>query len=159
MTRSPTPAALRHAVFRLTQGLRRLRWWSSLGVRVIVPGPAGTVLLVRHSYVGGLHLPGGAVDRFERLTDAAVREVREETALALTGPLRLLGVYANFAKGFSDHVAVLVADSPPGEPRPDGREIVAAAFLDPDDPAADLTPATRRRIADWRAAAAGSPDW
>jgi 8-oxo-dGTP diphosphatase len=57
----------------------------------------GRVVLVRRRYPpfeGMYALPGGMVEHGERLTDAVVREMREETGLD-TEPERLLGVYSD----------------------------------------------------------------
>jgi len=53
----------------------------------------GKVLLVRRARKPALHLytlPGGAVETGETLTDAVVREVREETAMSIE-PVALAG--------------------------------------------------------------------
>src|SRR3954471_7986104 len=92
----------------LRERLRRHR--ITLGVRVLVCDGAGAVLLVRHSYTAGWHLPGGAVDPGESLAAAAARELREETGLAATRPPRLAAIYARLRFGTSDHVALLVAE-------------------------------------------------
>lgn len=58
--------------------------------------PAASVLLIeRHNepFAGDWALPGGFVESGERVHDAARRELEEETAISLVGPLALLGVY------------------------------------------------------------------
>ncbi|WP_207483703.1 NUDIX domain-containing protein [Arenibaculum pallidiluteum] len=138
--------------------LTRLGWrWLAgpvtLGVRVVVPDGTGRVLLVRHSYVAGWHLPGGGVSRGESLRAAALRELAEECGVQASAA-RLLGIYLRLRLGrrHSDHVAVYVAEDWRGEPRSDGREILEAAFFHADALPPDTTPATRRRIAEWRGA-------
>jgi len=157
------PDALRRGIGRalhpVATALRRFRPWTSLGTKVAVLGGDGSVLLVRHGYVDGWHLPGGAVDRFERVADAAAREVREEAGIALAAPPRLFAVYANFRRGLSDQVLLFVADRPPGAPRSDGREVVEAAYFPADAPPGGTTPATRRRLAEIRGEATVAPDW
>ena len=61
-------------------------------VSVAIRDPLGRVLLVRHSEGGVWVLPGGAIEPEESPAEAAVREAREETALAIA-PQRLVGVY------------------------------------------------------------------
>lgn len=63
-----------------------------LGVaaKAIVVAPDGQVLLIRRSERSGVDpglwdLPGGKMDDRERLVDALVREVREETGLEVRG--------------------------------------------------------------------------
>ena len=87
------------------------RWWRiqrgmTLGVRGIVENPAGEILLVKHTYVAGWHIPGGGVERGETIYDALRKELREEAGIDPSGTLELIGVYSNEAKFRGDHVAV-----------------------------------------------------
>ena len=61
---------------------------------VIVVNDEGMILLIRRTDNGNLALPGGGMDLGESITQAAVREVREETGLEveITG---LVGIYTN----------------------------------------------------------------
>lgn len=77
----------------------------TLGVRLVVID-GDRVLLVRHSYTPGWHLPGGGVDSGETLEQAAHRELDEEAGLRAIGPLALHGVFQNRAVFARDHVAV-----------------------------------------------------
>ena len=63
-------------------------------VNVAVTNDAGEVLLIRRSDNENWALPGGAVDLGESLTQAAVRETREETGVdcEITG---LSGIYTD----------------------------------------------------------------
>jgi len=63
-------------------------------VNVIVASDAGEILLIRRSDNGNWALPGGAIDLGESLSQAAVRETREETGIdcEITG---LTGIYTN----------------------------------------------------------------
>lgn len=55
----------------------------------------GNVLLVRHSYKPGWHLPGGGIDPPETPENAVARELREEVAITLTSPPTFVGVFPN----------------------------------------------------------------
>ncbi len=63
-------------------------------VDVVVEVVGGVVLVERAHEPLGWALPGGFVDYDEVVADAAVREVREETGLAVT-LTALLGVYSD----------------------------------------------------------------
>jgi ADP-ribose pyrophosphatase YjhB (NUDIX family) len=74
----------------------------TIGVRAIVWDASDSVLLVRHEYMDGWHLPGGGVERGETIFDAVTRELREEARIQAIGPIRLRSVHANG----SNHIAV-----------------------------------------------------
>ena len=67
---------IRHRLFHLWFLISRPM---TLGVRVIVCTKENEVLLVRHTYVSGWHLPGGGVERGETTCDAAIKELIQET--------------------------------------------------------------------------------
>ena len=63
-------------------------------VNVVVVNDVGEILLIRRSDNDNWALPGGAIDLGESLTQAAVRETREETGIEceITG---LVGIYTD----------------------------------------------------------------
>ncbi len=139
------------AVMRLLH-LAHARWTKlrrpvTLGVKAAIYDQAGRVLLVKHSYTDGWHLPGGGVGRDERLSDAVRREIREELGLTLTGELPMVGIYFAPHQGKSDHIALFRATTFEGEIVTNW-EIAKAAFFHPRDVPEDTTAATRRRLAE-----------
>jgi 8-oxo-dGTP pyrophosphatase MutT (NUDIX family) len=119
----------------------------SLGVRLVALDDRGRVFLVRHSYLPGLHLPGGAVDLGESCREAAAREAHEEGGLAFDARPELFQLYWNPVGNRRDHIALYVArNARQATARLASLEIVAAGFHDPDDLPGDVTPATRSRI-------------
>src|SRR5439155_6843893 len=112
----------------LRGGVWRLRRPTLLGVRALIVRD-GAVLLVRHrSGRQPWALPGGGVERSERLAEAARREAREETGAAVRVE-GLLGVYDRFGDRISNYVAVFVCTAL-GEPRPPrSLEIAEARFF------------------------------
>ena len=65
----------------------------TLGARVLVINEENQILLVKHTYVSGWHMPGGGVKLKETTKDAAVRELREETGLIASAEPVLFGIY------------------------------------------------------------------
>lgn len=131
-----------HLYFRLRRGM-------TLGVRAAVLSEAGEVLLVRHTYTPGWHMPGGGVEPDETLFEALAKELREEANIALTGPAVLHGVFLNRHVSVRDHVAVFVVrafiQSAPKQP---DREIAEARFFPLSALPEKTTPGTRRRLAE-----------
>lgn len=122
----------------------------TLGVRTILHDTRGRILLVRHTYMGGWHLPGGAVDPGETARQAAARETLEETGVTPAAELTLRGLYLNESLGRRDHVALYVAlDHPEVDPAaltPRALEIADTMLAPLDALPGELTAATRRRI-------------
>ena len=142
-----------HTWFRLSRGL-------TLGVRGAVIDGQNRVLLVRHTYVDGWHMPGGGVETGETAIEALARELTEEAAIAISAPPRLHGIFFNGHASRRDHVLVYVVRDfrDLGPKRPD-REIEAATFF----PLADLpdgtTAGTRARLAEIASGREPAADW
>lgn len=145
-----------HAGARFTRPL-------TMGVRAALlrDGADGAeVFLVRHSYVPGWHLPGGAVEPGETAGDAVVREVREECAVAIEGTPELFGLYFNRAASRRDHVAVYrVRQFDVIERRTPDWEIVEAGFHAVARLPDGTTPATRARLGEMLDDAVPTADW
>jgi 8-oxo-dGTP pyrophosphatase MutT (NUDIX family) len=146
-----TRKTLRHTIEmtlqRMADVVGRLTRGMTLGVRALVIGPDGRIFLVKHSYVGGWHLPGGGVEPGETLIDALIRELREEGNLEPTAPPVLHGMFFNDSLSPRNHAAVYVVRDfrKLGEPVPD-YEIIAHGFFGLDALPDDTTAATRARI-------------
>jgi ADP-ribose pyrophosphatase YjhB (NUDIX family) len=121
----------------------------TLGVRGVVVDEDGRVLLVRHGYLPGWHLPGGGVEIGETLLAALGREVWEEGGVRIVGEPQLHGVFLNEKLGRRDHVAVYVIRDFiwEGAPPPT-REIRESGFFAVDALPAATTAATRARLAE-----------
>lgn len=139
-------------VVRVTRGI-------TLGVRGFV-SDGTSVLLVRHSYLPGWYLPGGAVEPGETAAASLARELDEEAGLAPEGEPQLLGLYFNAGMARRDHVAVFRVERwrrlrtflP-------NHEILESRFFPIDELPANATDATRRRVAEVLGQAPISPTW
>ena len=121
----------------------------TIGVRVLTRDEAGRVFHIRHSYLPGWYLPGGAVDPGETCSVAAMRELEEEGGLVADAP-RLFGVYHNARISRRDHVLLYVAERPRPGPvawKPSA-EIRQIGFFALESLPEDTSAATRRRIAE-----------
>lgn len=139
-------------------------WWRfrrgmTLGVRIIARRDDGQVILVKHTYIHGWHLPGGGVDSGETISMAAARELAEEVGLKTTAPLRLLALQSNDAVFKGDHIALFEATSFEPCATDNAGEIEAFAWFDPGNLPEDVSPATARRLAEYVADRGYSQTW
>ncbi len=123
-------------------------------VNVIVVNDAGQILMIRRADNGNWAVPGGAIDLGESMTDAAIRETREESGIdcEITG---LVGIYTNprhvilytsDGEVRQEFSIVLTARPRSGQPRPSS-ETSHVEWVDPDqiDKLA-MHPSMRQRI-------------
>ena len=131
----------------------------TLGVRAVV-AREGHILLVRHTYVSGWHLPGGGVERGETAVEAVAREVEEEGAVRLLEAPVLHGLFFNRRASPRDHVLVYVARAfDVLGPRAPDHEIAEAAFFPITALPETVSQATRARLAEIFGGAPVDPYW
>ena len=131
----------------------------TLGVRALICDGAGRVLLVRHTYSKGWHLPGGGVERGESAVEAIPREAAEEAGAEATAPPTLIGLYANHANFPGDHIALYRFDAWRPCASKHGSEIAEHAFFARDALPEGTTGGTRRRLAEAFEGVAISAEW
>lgn len=133
----------------------------TLGARGLVHDrAAGTVFLIRHTYVPGWQLPGGGVEAGETMEQALARELSEEGNIEITAPPLLRSLHFNARSSRRDHVGFYLVDTyRQTAPRLPDREIAEAGFFPLDELPAETTPATLRRIGEVFQGAAVSRYW
>ena len=121
----------------------------------------GEVVLVRHSYGRSdlFALPGGGVRPFETFETAARREMREELGIVIAETV-LLSTHFSAVEGKRDTIALFKATAN-GEDKPhaDGFELEEARFFPLDALPLNTSPATLRRIAEYRGEGEADPAW
>ncbi|MBL4731393.1 MAG: NUDIX domain-containing protein [Rhizobiaceae bacterium] len=119
----------------------------TLGVRALVQDDDGRILLVKHTYVAGWHMPGGGVEAGETLEEALAKELREEANLVPECASKLVGLYLNTKASRRDHVALfhITKFQQPSLPSPN-HEIAECRWFVLDELPDDTTAATLRRI-------------
>lgn len=131
----------------------------TLGVRGLVRDPAGRVLLVKHTYTAGWHLPGGGVERGETCARALARELVEEAGVELTGRPRLRSIHSADATFRGDHILLFEAPEWRAVPATSRGEIETAQWFAPGALPKGVTGATARRIAETLDGAPPDPLW
>ena len=150
---------------RLIGTVARLAWRigkpRTIGVRALLLDRDGRVALVRHTYADHWYLPGGGVKKGESTVAALTRELAEEVAIADPVIERVLGVYHSRQESKDDHIVIFVVRTAASGVlvRSDLREIEQAAWFPLDELPETTSPATRRRIAEYRQGATGTEAW
>lgn len=151
-------APWRAAATPLFRAWFRLRRPMTLGVRGIAFDAQGRVMLVRHTYMAGWHLPGGGVERDETCEAAMRKEFAEEAGLAVEGPLTLHGVFLN--RNFrGDHVLLYRAHAWAPCAANSAGEIAERGFFSPDALPEGARPHVHARLAEHLGGAPPSPYW
>ncbi|HEX4738020.1 MAG TPA: NUDIX domain-containing protein [Allosphingosinicella sp.] len=137
---------------------RRLRP-RTRGVKVMLFNARGELVLIRNSYGRSdlFLLPGGGVRPFETPEAAARREIREELGIDIE-EVTLRSTHLSVSEGKRDTVFLYEAVTAQSL-RPDGVEIEEARFFPPDDPPPLASPATLRRLAEYRGIAQADGRW
>jgi len=144
------------------RSFKRVRGARTLGVRGLVLDRDGRVALVLHTYLDNWYLPGGGVNPGEGYDRALARELHEEIGLDAFRIERVLGVYHDTVTLKDDHVVAYIVrtdSSAPPLKSADPFEIQAVAWFALDDLPEDLSPATARRIAEFRTGVTGGGAW
>lgn len=150
--------------YRALHVLRRCLWRVTrpvtLGVKVLIADKQQRIVLVRPSYDALWQLPGGGVKRNESFHAAARREVLEECGLNLQ-TLSLCQIFFSEREYKRDHIALFFAqiDAVPALTPSHKGEIADCRFFSLTDLPANLSPATRRRIAEYGSHDFASSDW
>jgi 8-oxo-dGTP pyrophosphatase MutT (NUDIX family) len=137
----------------------RTRRGMTLGVRGMVVDAEGRVLLVRHTYVKGWHMPGGGVERGETAETAMARELVEEAGVRLTAPPLLVSIHSAEAKFRGDHILVYRIEAWAPCPPTSRGEIAEIGWFAPGALPDGTTDGTRGRIAEAFGAAPRQPLW
>lgn len=132
----------------------------TLGARALALNDRGEVLLIKHTYVDGWHLPGGGIEKGEDAQYAMRRELEEEANCVFDAEPRLLGFYYNNSVTRRDHVVVYVCENArQTAPKETDGEIIAAQFFAVDALPEGTTKGTARRIAEYVSGSAPGTHW
>lgn len=155
--RRPILAVPLHLAMTAMHRLRRSLWFVTtpvtVGVKAIPLLPDGRVVMVRHTYVRGWHLPGGKVEAGETPAAAVERELREEIGMTGSRGPAFVAAFDHRPDFKRDTVHLYVARDVAYVPRL-SLEIEAIGAFAPDALPPETTPATRRRLAEL---ASGAP--
>ena len=131
----------------------RVNWFFTrpikVGVSVILVTPDKMVLLVRHSYRGELHTPGGNLDKNEIFEDAAKRELKEELNVQVDN-LKLFTIKQCFKKFKSQIILIFISElTKEPEINIDEVEIIEAKWYPIDDLPKDTSEATKETVLEY----------
>jgi len=145
------------ATFSLSMIARTVLSPASFGVHALLE-QGGKVVLVRHSYTAGWHLPGGGVKRGELPEEAILRELREEVGLIRSAAPELYGLYARSIWPVNNVIGLYrVRDAEFAfKPNLEVREIM---LVDPAALPPGTSPGASRRLAELAGKVPRSPHW
>ena len=139
-----------NAIYRFQKLLWRVFRPHTQGVKVMLFNENSDIILIRNSYGQSdqFVLPGGGIRPWEDPATAARREISEELGLEVHD-LTLVSKFSSAAEGKRDTIHLFEAQIS-GDPTTDRFEVEEAAVFSLDDLPAAISPATRRRIDEYR---------
>lgn len=138
-----------------------LKAWASpvaFGVCALVDNEAGHILLVRHSYQKGWHLPGGGVDAAEPPAAAILRELKEEVGLLRSEPPEFVGLFTRKIGWVTNVIALYRVKGAAIDFKPNF-EIREIQWADPANPPAGTVGGARRRLVELCNKESPAPYW
>lgn len=128
------------------------------GAHGLIEDDAGRLLLVRHTYFPGWHLPGGGVHRGEPALNAVFRELKEEIGLTAAQRCTLFGLYTRKHIWATNVIALFHLTGADFHFKSNA-EIADAKFFSPAAPPRDIGPGAHRRFLEHTQKAEKSPYW
>lgn len=120
----------------------------TVGARALVIKD-GKVLLIKHSYAPGWYTIGGAVDKGETPIVAVQRELDEEVGIQCLTPPKLFSVYLNLREKRDDYVILYLIENF-SKQQINSIEVAEEKWFKLDELPHDISPATLRRIEEFR---------
>src|SRR5437879_3872225 len=122
--------------YSVASGIRTMYWFvvrpTTRGVKTVIEHD-GRWLMIRNSYgKGHWTFPGGKVEKNEAPDHAAMREVREEVAVALDS-VTPVGMYTSDSQYKHDTVYCYLAHVDSPEHKIDEREVIESAWIRPEE--------------------------
>jgi ADP-ribose pyrophosphatase YjhB (NUDIX family) len=133
-------------------------------VNVVVENDRGEILLIRRTDNDNWALPGGAIDLGESMTQAAVREVKEETGIdceisglvgIYTDPKHII-LYTSNGEARQEFSIVLTAQEVGGAPTPSSESTEVVWMAPREAESLTMDPSMRMRLAHYMRAG-GTP--
>lgn len=149
---------LSRAGLNLYLGLKAWATPVAFGVSALVDDEAGRILLVRHSYQKGWHLPGGGVGPAEPPATAILRELEEEVGLVKSGPPEFAGLFTRKLGWVTNVIALYRVRGAAIAFKPNF-EIREILWADPSNPPPGTVGGARRRLAEFADKTPPAPYW
>jgi ADP-ribose pyrophosphatase YjhB (NUDIX family) len=151
------PTLLRRTLFRLLVLLRAILSPVDFGALALVE-QGGKVVLVRHSYAAGWHLPGGGVKRGEAPEKAVLRELKEELGLTWSSEPEFVGIFTRKVWLATNVIALYRVREARFDFKPN-LEIREVVLAEPESPPPGTARGVRRRLAELTGQTPRSPYW
>lgn len=133
---------------------------ATIGVKAMIINQQQEVLLVKHTYMPGWHLPGGGVEPGETPKTAIIREVKEETGILVKDKPHLFAIYTHQIMGASDYPMLYIIKAFTELPNAKlSGEIAKAQWFHVNNLPEDTTESTQLRIKEYLSGLAPADHW